>query len=209
MSETALSEDVLSEMRRAAGLSTHAQAPWLDHGTYSWVDFEAEIGKGTVVFPGAYIGPGVKIGENCVIGPNAAIGQPGFGYERQEDGRQLYRHHLHGVLIADDVHIGANTCIDAGRWRPTSIGRGTRIDNLVHIAHNVVIGEDCLIIATSQISGSVVIGDRTQVSPSASIRDNLEIGEDVLVGLGAVVVKPVASGDTVMGVPARSVHERR
>lgn len=200
MSASALSHNPYAEMARMAGLDL----PGMHRGAHSYVDPDAMLGARVIIFPGAYIGPRVSIADDCVIGPNACIGQPGFGYERQADGRQLYREHLKGVIIEEDVHIGANTCIDAGRHRPTRIGRGTRIDNLVHIAHNVIIGEDCLIIALAEISGSVVIGDRTQVSPAASVRDNLEIGQDAVVGIGAVVVKPVVDGDCVMGVPARS-----
>lgn len=170
----------------------------------SYIDSSAKIGAFTTILPMCYIGPGVQIGKNCIIGPGACIGQPGFGYEKDEEtGAQRYREHSAGVVIDDDVHIGANACVDQGRHRPTRIGRGTRVDNLVHIAHNVWIGEDCLIIACSMLAGTVVIGDRSHVAPSAAILDHINVGEDALVGLGAVVVKDVPHGMTVKGVPAR------
>lgn len=170
----------------------------------SFIHPTVTIGYGTVIFPMCFIGPGVHIGKDCVIGPGAMIGQPGFGYEKEEEtGAQRYREHSRGVIIADDVHIGANTCIDQGRHRPTRIGRGTRIDNLVHIAHNVEIGEDCLIIACSMLAGTVTIGDRSHVAPSAAVLDHINVGKDALVGLGAVVVRDVPDGVTVKGVPAK------
>lgn len=168
----------------------------------AYISRDAEIGARTSIAPFVYIGPNVRIGADCVIGPGVCIGQPGFGYE-QVDGRQVYRPHTGGVVVEDDVHIGANTCIDQGRHRPTRIGRGTRIDNLVHIAHNVEIGEDCLIIALAEISGSCVIGDRAVISPAASIRDWRNVGANARVGIGSVVVKDVPAGETWAGVPAR------
>lgn len=196
--DAALVHGRTSELSSASGKRTGVFV-----GPGAHIHPSASIGKFTVVFPNAYIGPNVNIGERCVIGPGAAIGQPGFGYEETEDGRQQYRPHFMGVEIADDVHVGANACIDQGRHRATRIGRGTRIDNLVHVAHNVIVGEDCLIIALSELSGSVVIGDRVQVSPCACVRDWRTVGDDALVGLGAVVVSDVPPATTVMGVPAR------
>lgn len=163
----------------------------------------AVVGERTIVMAGAWIGPGVKVGSDCVIGPGACVGQPGFGYERQPDGSLLYRPHLEGVVIGDGVDIGANTCIDQGRYRPTVIGDGTKIDNLVHVGHNVHVGRDCMIIALAMLGGSCVIGDRATVNPQASIRDHVTVGEDAIVGMGAVVVKDVPAGEVWVGNPAR------
>lgn len=163
----------------------------------------AVIPTSCIIFPFVYIGPNVELGERVVIQSGARIGGPGFGYEKQDDGVWKYRTHQHGVVIGDDVHIGANACVDAGRHRPTRIGRGTKIDNLVHIAHNVEIGEDCLIIALAEVSGSVEISDGVTVSPAASIREWHKIGNNAHVGIGAVVVKDVPAEETWAGVPAR------
>jgi UDP-3-O-[3-hydroxymyristoyl] glucosamine N-acyltransferase len=168
---------------------------------------EGHVGEGTIVGPFAWIGELVTIGRNCVIGPGARIGQDGFGYAN-EDGHWVRKSQSHGVVIADDVHIGANTCIDRGSYRDTRIGRGTRIDNLVHVAHNVVIGEDCLVIALSMLAGSTVIGDSAYVAPCAATRDHITIGERAFVGLGAVVVRDVADGEHVKGVPAKAFQPR-
>lgn len=165
---------------------------------------EGTVGDGTFVHAFAWIGPLVTIGRNCVIGPGCAIGQDGFGYTRQNDGAWVRKPQSHGVVIEDDVHIGANTCIDRGSWRDTHIGRGTRIDNLCHIAHNVTIGRDCMIVAQVMLAGSVRLGDGAYVAPCASVRQHITIGSRAFVGLGAVVVKDVAECECVMGVPAES-----
>jgi UDP-3-O-[3-hydroxymyristoyl] glucosamine N-acyltransferase len=107
------------------------------------------------------------------------------------------------VVIGDNVDIGANTCIDRGSYRDTVIGDGSKIDNLCHIAHNVQIGRDCLIIALSMVAGSVVIGDRSYVAPCSAIREHRTVGEDVFIGLGSVVVSDLESGSSAFGVPAR------
>ena len=168
---------------------------WRKHPT-------AHVDASCIVFPGAFIGPSVTIGRYCVVGPGAVIGSPGFGYTTTDEGH-VYREHVQGVELAEDVHVGANSCIDQGRHRPTRIGKGTRIDNLVHIAHNVEIGERCLIIAHCMIAGSVVIGDDVTVSPGALVREHRDIGSGAHVGQGANVVRPVEPGTVVAGNPAR------
>jgi UDP-3-O-[3-hydroxymyristoyl] glucosamine N-acyltransferase len=174
----------------------------------AYVAETVDLGHGTIVGPlASIIGP-TRIGRMCVIGPGARIGNPGFGYERGPDDRWQPKPQNHGVVIEDDVHVGANTCIDRGSYRDTRIGAGTRIDNLVHIAHNVQIGKRCLVIAQAMLAGSVELGDDVHVAPCASVREHTEVGRGALLGLGAVVVKPVVAGDTVTGVPARPMPER-
>lgn len=172
-----------------------------------FLSHDAEVDPSTIIFHGAYIGPNVKIGADCVIGPNACIGQPGFGYEKNEDtGEWDYRTHTEGVIIHDDVHIGANTCIDQGRHRPTEIWSGSRIDNLVHIAHNVIVGHRVLIVANSMIGGSCEIGDDAYIS-AATLCDHVTVGQGAFIGLGAVVLKgEVPAGETWVGSPARKLR---
>lgn len=164
---------------------------------------EGIIGAGTVVCAHAWIGPDVTVGRDCVIGPGARIGQDGFGYTKTADGHWDRKPQTHGVIVGDDVHIGANTCIDRGSYRDTTVGRGTRIDNLCHIAHNALIGEDCVVIALSMIAGSVEIGDGAYVAPCSAVREHATVGAEAFIGLGSVVVAHVGDGQHVKGVPAK------
>jgi UDP-3-O-[3-hydroxymyristoyl] glucosamine N-acyltransferase len=166
----------------------------------------ARVDRTAMILPGAYIGPNVTILEHCTIGVNAVIGAPGFGYDTDErTGQHTYRPHSEGVLLERHVSVGSNTCIDQGRHRQTVIGEGTKIDNLVHIAHNAQVGRHCLVIAHSMIAGSAVIGDYTRIAPGALIRDWREVGDHCTVGMGSVVVKDVECGVTVAGNPAREL----
>lgn len=191
------------------------------------VDDSAVIDPTATIGPFCMIGPGCVIGADCVLGPSVSlmqdiklgdrvsiaggtvIGADGFGYERNEAGELEKFPHIGGVVIENDVEIGSNTSIDRGTLNPTRIGARARIDNQIHIAHNVVVGADAAIIAQAMIGGSVKIGDRAWVAPSATIMNQVKIGADATVGLGAVVVKSVPDGMTVMGSPAQSDVEFR
>lgn len=185
------------------------------------IDETAIIDSGATIGPFCLVGPRCVVGAGCVLGPNVSlmqdiklgarvligggtvIGADGFGYERNETGELEKFPHIGGVVIEDDVEIGSNTSIDRGTLNPTRIRARARIDNQVHVAHNVVIGEDAAIIAQAMIGGSVKIGDRAWIAPSATIMNQVTIGADATVGLGAVVVKSVPDGETVMGSPAQ------
>ena len=167
-----------------------------------WIHKSADVHPTALIFPGVYIGPNVIIEAHCVVGPNSCIGQPGFGYTTMDDGTRQYRPHHEGVFIDRDVHIGANTCIDQGRHRQTSIGEGTRVDNLVHIAHNVIIGKRCLIIAHTMLGGSVTIADDSHIAPGSMIKDWCNVGTNATSGLGAVVIRDIPDDETHAGNPA-------
>ncbi len=173
-------------------------------GAKAHVGPEVEIGEGTVLHPGAVIHSGTKIGRRCVIGSNTVIGGDGFGYVRDEAGELVRIPHVGIVVLEDDVEVGANTCIDRAVMGETRVGRGTKIDNLVHVAHGVQIGQDCVIVAGAELSGSVVVEDRAWVGPNACTLQNIRIGKGALVGAGAVVIRDVPPGATVAGSPARS-----
>ena len=143
------------------------------------------------------------VGEGHIIGPGACIGQPGFGYAHEEDGSWSAKSHDYGVELGWEVEVGANTCIDRGSWRDTVIGDGTKIDNLVHIAHNVQIGKNVMVVAGAMIGGSVIVCDGAWIGLGAKINQRLVIGEGAIVGSGAVVVEDVPPGVVVAGVPAR------
>lgn len=168
-----------------------------------------EIGAGTEIYANVTLYDGTRIGNNVTIHAGTVIGADGFGYERDSDGSMQKFLHLGGVVIEDDVEIGSNTSIDRGTLGDTTIRRGAKIDNQVHIAHNCDIGEDAVVIAQSMVGGSVKIGARSWLAPSAVVMNGIAIGADAVCGLGAIVVKPVADGETVMGNPARPLAEAK
>ncbi|MHA1325565.1 MAG: UDP-3-O-(3-hydroxymyristoyl)glucosamine N-acyltransferase [Candidatus Helarchaeota archaeon] len=172
-------------------------------GKYVTVGENVCIGNNTIIHAGVHIYNNVKIGSNCVIHSGVVIGADGFGYERSELGDMLKFPHYGGVIIGDNVEIGANTCIDRGTLGNTVIERGVKIDNLCHIAHNTIIKENSVIIALSMIGGSTIIGKRAWIAPSSCLRNGIIIGDDSVVGLGAVVTKDVPNNTTVIGVPAK------
>lgn len=149
----------------------------------------------------------VELGKNVRIGPNCTIGFDGFGFEGDEDGTYYRFPNIGKVIIGDNVEIGANTCIDRGALGDTIIGEGTKIDNLVHVAHNVKIGKNCLIVALTCLGGGVTIEDGAYVGIGASVRNQMKIGEKAFIGMGAVVVKDIDPGVTVIGNPAKPMRK--
>lgn len=160
------------------------------------------IGKGTIIGSNSIIQDKTVIGDRVVIKSSVVIGGDGYGYVKNNN-KQIKFPHIGGVVVEDEVHIGSNTCIDRGSLGNTIIGKNTKIDNLVHIAHNVQIGENCNIIALSIIGGSTIIGNNTWISPSVSVRDAITIGSNSLIGLGAVVIKSIPDNEVWMGNPAK------
>jgi UDP-3-O-[3-hydroxymyristoyl] glucosamine N-acyltransferase len=180
----------------------------------------AEIGTGTVINSGAAIGPNVRIGRHCAIGANAsitnsligdrvivhagcAIGQDGFGYLMGATGHRKVLQ-IGRVIIQDDVEIGANTTIDRGAIRDTVIGEGTKIDNLVQIAHNVSIGRHCLLAGQVGISGSTTVEDGVIMAGQVGVADHLTVGAGAVLGAQAGVISNVPAGARWGGTPARS-----
>lgn len=177
-------------------------------GPHTYVG-KCRIGKGCVLYGNNYLYDGVALGNDVTVHAGTVIGTDGFGYHAGDDKEWLKFEHLGGVEIGNGVEIGANTCIDRGTLGNTVIGDGTKIDNLVHIAHNVRIGRHCLIIAHAMIGGSCVIGDHAWVAPNAGILQKTNIGQSATVGLGAVVLKDVPPRETWAGVPARKLDQNK
>jgi UDP-3-O-[3-hydroxymyristoyl] glucosamine N-acyltransferase len=171
-------------------------------GPFSYIG-RCVIGAGTIIHGHAHLYDNVKIGENVVIHAGSVIGADGFGYLKTESGEYENFPHIGGVVIEDNVEIGANTCVDRGALGDTIIKRGAKIDNLVHIAHNVEIGQNALVIAQSMIGGSTKIGKGVWIAPCACLRDGISVGEDAIIGMGAVVTKNIPAGETWAGVPAK------
>lgn len=168
---------------------------------------KATIGDGTVIAAGVVIYDGVTIGKNVTVNSGTVIGAPGFGYMNDEEGKAVNFPHIAGVTIEDDVEIGTNTTIDRGALSDTLLKRGCKIDNLVHVAHNVVVGEDAMVIANTMIGGSTVIGDGAYIAPSVTLRDVISIGAGATVGMGAVVTKSIPPNETWTGSPAMTLAE--
>jgi UDP-3-O-[3-hydroxymyristoyl] glucosamine N-acyltransferase len=169
----------------------------------------ATVGEGCKIGANAWIGPDVRIGDGCEIGPGAVIGSIGFGYERDKDGNWLRKPHKFGVEIGPDVHVGANAVINRGSWRTTTVGRGSRLDALVFLAHNVVLGQCVMVVAHAELSGSVNVGDGAWIGPRACVLQRLTIGPRALVAAGAVVLRDVRPNVTVAGVPARVIDAKQ
>lgn len=163
---------------------------------------KCKVGKGTIIHGNCYIYDNTTIGEYVTIHAGTVIGADGFGYQRNENGKFERFPHIGGVIIENNVDIGSNTSIDRGALGFTIIEEGVKIDNQVHIAHNVKIGKHTAVTANSMIAGSTIIGEYTWIAPSAAIRDQITIGKSVTIGMGAVVLKNVPDEDTWAGSPA-------
>lgn len=183
------------------------------------VDEGAEVGDGTVLYPGVYVGRGARVGRDCVLYPNAVVregcvlgdrvilqpnsvvGSDGFGYAR-EGAKQVKIPQVGIAVLEDDVELGACTTVDRAALGETRIRRGTKIDNLVQVAHNVTIGEDCVLVAQAGVAGSTRLGNRVIVAGQVAVAGHLTVGDGVMVGGQSGVAADVAAGAVVSGTPA-------
>ena len=186
-----------------------------------WVGDDAKLGSAVVLHPMVYIGDGVEIGDGTEIFPHAiimhdckigarvrihsgaVIGADGFGYVF-DGAAHVKSPHIGNVVIGDDVEIGANSTIDRAKTGATEIGAGTKIDNMVHIAHNVKIGRNCIIAALSGISGSVRIGEGVIFAGQAGVADHVTIGDGAVIAARGGVIGNIPAGAKVSGFPARN-----
>jgi UDP-3-O-[3-hydroxymyristoyl] glucosamine N-acyltransferase len=189
-------------------------------GANAFIGDRAELGDGCVIHPNVYVGADVVIGENSCLYPGVVIyprckigkrvilhsgvvvGADGFGYRKGPEGLRKVPH-IGTVEIGDDVEIGANTTVDRAKFGATIIGSGCKIDNLVHIAHNVKIGRNCVIVALSGIAGSVQIGNDVTLAAQSGVKDNVRIGDGCVVAARAGVIGDLEGGSVVSGFPAR------
>jgi UDP-3-O-[3-hydroxymyristoyl] glucosamine N-acyltransferase len=195
-------------------------------GPHAVIEDEVEIGEGSTIHAGAFIGHGAKLGANCVLHANATIkercllgnrviihsgaviGSDGFGYELK-DGRHEKIEQVGIVQIDDDVEIGSCTAIDRARFGRTWIGEGTKIDNLVQVGHNCVIGKHCILCGLVGISGSTRVGDYVVMAGQVGVAGHLTIGSKITILAKAGVTKDLIEPGTYTGFPAKPLVEGR
>jgi UDP-3-O-[3-hydroxymyristoyl] glucosamine N-acyltransferase len=204
----------------APGATVHptariAEGVTIDPGAV--IGAHAEIGPGTLISANAVVGAGVKIGRDCTVGANSTIthsvlgdrvivhsgchiGQDGFGYVPTRDG-QIKVPQIGRVVLHDDVEIGAGTNIDRGGIRDTVIGAGTKIDNLVQIGHNVTVGQNCIIVAQSGLSGSVTLEDNVVLAARVGIIPHITVGKGAVLAARSTVIRDVPAGQRWGGFP--------
>lgn len=186
----------------------------------------AVLGKEVVVGSGAVVGPSVSIGQStrvgynvvlsncsvgefCIIHNGSSIGQDGFGFFVDEAGQVKKKPQMLCARIGDHVEIGANTCIDRGSWRETTVGNHTKIDNLVQIGHNVVIGKCCMICGQVGIAGSATLGDYVTLGGRVAIRDHVSVASKVRLAANSLVTKDIQEPGDYGGFPAVPINEWR
>jgi len=195
-------------------------------GPYAVIEDDVSIGEDSVIYPGCYIGHHTCVGSQTIIYPNVSIrervnigskvvihsgtviGADGFGFATIKGAHHKIPQ-VGTVIIEDDVEIGANVTIDRARFDKTFIGKGTKIDNLVHIAHNVVIGENSIIVAQAGISGSTTIGKGVTIAGQAGLVGHITIGDAAILAAQAGVMKSVPANTTVSGYPAREHNKAK
>ena len=171
------------------------------------IDGKVKIGANTVIENNVSILNKTIIGNNCLIHSGVVIGSDGFGFAFGDDGLPVKVEHFGGVVIGNNVEVGANTCVDRGTIDNTIICDDVKIDNLVHIAHNVVIQKGAVVVAGAIVCGSAELGDNSYVAPGGIVKNQLKIGDNAFVGLGAVVTKTVDKYSVVAGVPAKEIRK--
>ncbi len=171
------------------------------YANVSIFDF-CKIGKNTTIWSGTVIRERTEIGDHCILHPNASIGADGFGFRPDPEKGLVKIPQIGNVIIGNHVEIGANTCVDRGKFSSTIIGDGCKIDNLVQIAHNCKLGKFCIMAGNSGLAGSVTLGNGVIIGGGASIKDHVTIGNGAIVGAGSGVISNVSANKTVLGYPA-------
>lgn len=199
------------------------------------IDAQVTIGPGSTLGDDCWLNAGARVGRNCHFGdrvilqPNAVVGADGFSYVTRDlsneeraflnmgrepltppaDGKRHRIHSLGGVVLGDDVEIGANSCVDAGTIRATRVGRGTKMDNNVMVGHNCIIGEDCILCGQAAMAGSGVLGDRVVMGGRAGTKDHITVGNDVVMAAASGLYVSVKDGTFIMGQPAMDMPSYR
>lgn len=195
-------------------------------GAFAYIGTGAKLGKNVKIYPQAYIGPNVTIGDDCIIYPGVkiyhgckighrctihagcVIGSDGFGFAPDKDGYKKIPQ-IGNVEIADDVEIGANTTVDRATMGSTRIHRGTKLDNLIQVAHNVEIGQNTVIASQAGVAGSTKIGDWCMIGGQVGFAGHIHIGDRVSIGAQSGVPNDVKSDSRIMGYPAVDARDFR
>lgn len=167
---------------------------------------ECTIGKNSVLWSGAVVRERCQIGTYCILHPNATIGADGFGFTPCPQRGLVKIPQIGNVVLGNGVEIGANACVDRGKFSSTILGDGCKIDNLVQIGHNSVLGKFCIMAGNSGLAGSVTLGDGVIIGGSASIKDHTTIGSGATIGAGSGVTGDVADGKVMLGYPAQEAR---
>ncbi len=166
------------------------------------IDDDVVVGDDTVIAANVTIASGCRLGKRVRVHSGTVLGSDGFGYATDEQGRHFKRPQVGNVVIGDDVEIGANVCVDRATFGSTVIGEGTKIDNLVQIAHNVEIGEHSILVAQTGVAGSSRLGRNVVLAGKAAVTDHVVLGDRVMVGAMSGVNKDQKTGAVISGIPA-------
>ena len=169
------------------------------HGT---ILDECTIGKNTIIWSGTVIRERCHVGSYCILHPNCTIGADGFGFRPCPERGLVKIPQIGNVILGNGVEIGANSCVDRGKFSSTVLGDGCKIDNLVQIGHNSKLGKFCIMAGNSGLAGSVTLGNGVIIGGSASIKDHTTIGDGAIIGAGSGVAGDIEAGKTVLGYPA-------
>lgn len=209
---------VLNEMqgrKKLAGISPRAVisekariGPGCYVGDYAVIGDNCVVGDNTVIYDRVSLVQNCILGNNCVVQSGASLGSDGFAFERYETGDLEKFPHRGYVKIGNNVEIFANCSVARGSLSDTVIGDGTKLDALVHIAHNVAVGRNCELTAGTVIGGSTTVGDTTWTGLNSTLKNSIRVGSNVIVASGASVIHDVPDGDIVAGVPARSIKHK-
>lgn len=177
-------------------------------GEFAFIGDECTVGDDVSIGPHSILAQKTVVGNKCTIQSGVVVGSDGFAFERHADGSLERFAHLGQVIIGDDVEICANASIARGSLSNTIIGSGTKIDALVHVAHNVVIGKNCELTAGSVVGGSTIIGNNCWLGLNSTLKNKIKIGNNVIIASGASVIHDVDDNDIVAGVPAKSIKNK-
>ncbi len=201
--------------KKMVGISTHAVVSDTAKigagsyiGDYVVVGDNCNIGDNTIIYDRVSLVQNCCIGSGCIIQSGVTLGADGFAFERFTNGELIRFPHIGSVKIGNNVEICANTNIARGSLSDTQIGDGTKVDAMVQVAHNVVVGKNCEITTGTIIGGSTKIGDMSWTGLNSTLKDNIKVGTRVLIAAGAVVIHDVEDQDVVAGVPARSIKDK-